>query len=128
MSIVEGIIGLHPGNRRSCLIIEMNADKERILLSIPDCGAVFEREISIVLPRQDSRVTIRAQSNSARNATSSVRSFSVTVPHIAPESCPPCPGSSTTTSGRSRGAAGLSAAAAGCVGAGSTDKADERDG
>src|SRR5207302_11182056 len=52
-----------------------------------------------VSPRRVIKVAIPSASNnrSTRRATSRVRSFSSTPLHIAPESCPPWPGSSTTT-------------------------------
>src|SRR4030095_891209 len=52
-----------------------------------------------VSPRRVICVAIPSASNnrSIRRATSRVRCFSSTPPHIAPESCPPWPGSRTTT-------------------------------
>src|SRR5213083_1695559 len=52
-----------------------------------------------VSPMRVIKVAIPSASSnrSTRRATSRVRSFSSTPPHIAPESCPPWPGSRTTT-------------------------------
>src|SRR5437879_9888411 len=111
---MRGVISLHPTGDRLVVLVEMNADENAISDPIRERRAICQRDISI--PQASISVAIPSESSkrSIRRATSRVRSFSSNPPHIAPESCPPWPGSRTTTAngpGAAEGCAALGSAA-----------------